>query len=134
MDLDIANNDFDRATSRVKDHARKLSDNAGLHFLQAKIEAAQNKWPQAEAELLKTLALDGNFSAAYGLLASVYVATDRLPQAVARLEASLSQKPQDVQALMTLGLVYERMNDFAKASEVYEKLLSNNPDTSPAVK
>lgn len=133
VELDISTKDFDRAMQRVQVQFQKTSESAGLHFMEAKIHAARGTWDRAESELLKTIALDGNFSGAYSLLISTYVATNRLPQAISQLEALLAKSPDDLSARLTLGLIYERMNDFSKAREAYEKLLSKSPDFAPAL-
>ena len=47
---------------------------------------------------------------------------------MSQLQAELSKNPNNASALMTLALVYERMQDYPKARDAYEKLLSINPD------
>jgi tetratricopeptide (TPR) repeat protein len=49
------------------------------------------------------------------------------------LKALLSKDPNDTPALMTLALVYERMNDFPKARDAYERLLSIQSNFVPAL-
>jgi Flp pilus assembly protein TadD len=77
--------------------------------------------------------LDPNYSSAYDLLISTYVASNKLPQAIAQIESLLSKSPYNPRALMVSALLYERMNEFAKAKEAYEKLLSTKPDFPPVL-
>src|SRR4029077_5623189 len=44
-----------------------------------------------------------------------------------------SKNPNNTPTLMTLALVYERMKDFPKAHDAYEKLLSTQPNFVPAL-
>ena len=81
----------------------------------------------------KRLELDPNSSGAYGLLISTYLATNRLPEAIAQLEAVLTKNPKEVRALMLSALIYEKMNDLSKARDAYEKLLAVDPDFAPAL-
>ena len=67
------------------------------------------------------------------MLIQIYVATGKLPEAVSQLEAELSKRPNDSTALMTLATLYERMQDYSKAREAYEKVLSINPKFVPAL-
>ena len=120
---------FDESKSQLQ----KTPESAGAHFLEGKVYAAQGKWDNAEAALLKALELDPNSSSTYDLLISTYLAANRLPQAIALLEGLLSRSPDNARALMVLALIYERMNDFPKARDAYEKLLAVKPDSPHAL-
>ena len=52
---------------------------------------------------------------------------------LANCRRELSKNPNNAPALMTLALVYERMQDYPKARDAYEKLLSIKPDFVPAL-
>ncbi len=49
---------------------------------------------------------------------------DRKDEAVARLEAIVSKRPDDVEALTALGNVYRSRKDFGKASEAYSRSIA----------
>ena len=49
----------------------------------------------------------------------------------ANCKALLSKNPNNASALMTLALVYERMKDYPKERDAYEKLLAINPTLFP---
>jgi tetratricopeptide (TPR) repeat protein len=124
IDLDIRKKDFDAAFRRAQEQHQKTPGSSGAHLLEGKVYAAQAKWDNAEAELLKALELDPNSSSAYDLLVSTYLTAGKLPQAAATLEDLLSKKLGNARALMVLAQIYERMSDFPKARDAYEKLLA----------
>ena len=112
---------------------RKTPRSPAAHFLEGKVYAAQGQWDRAEAALLKTLELDPNSSSAYDLLISIYVSANKLPQAITQLDSLLSKNRDNARALMLSALTYEKMNEFAKARDAYEKLLSMKPDFPPVL-
>jgi tetratricopeptide (TPR) repeat protein len=95
--------------------------------------AAEGKWDGVEDEVRQTLKLAPNLPGAYDLLVQAYIETNKLPQAVKQLEKLLAKEPKNSSALMTLGLVYERMKDYPKERDVYEKVLSIDPNFVPAL-
>ena len=131
VDLDIENREFATALQRVHAQLQKTPRSPAAHFLEGKVFAAQRQWDRAETSLLKTLELDTHSSSASNLLASVYVAANKLPQAIAQLNNLLAKSPENDRALMLSALTYEKMNEFAKARDAYEKLLSARPDNPP---
>jgi tetratricopeptide (TPR) repeat protein len=133
VELDIRDKNFDSASRRVEQQLKRAPGSAGAHFLAGRIFAAQGNWDRAEAALLKTLELDPNFSSAYNLLLSTYLATNKLTNAIDQVHGMLSKKPDNVRLLMLSALIYERMSEFAKARDAYEKLLSTAPDFVPAL-
>ena len=66
-------------------------------------------------------------------LVQTYVATNKLPQALDQLQAQLAKDPKNASALLTLALLYERMENFPQARDAYEKVLSINPNFVPAL-
>src|SRR5436305_9737101 len=49
------------------------------------------------------------------------------------LETDQAKNPHYSPALLTSGIIYERMGDFAKARDSYEKVLALNPNFVPAL-
>ena len=133
VELDVQNKDFGAATQRVQALVHKTPQSSVAHFLEGKVYAAQGEWDSAKSALTKALELDANFPEAYDLLISTYMATNDLPQAIENLKALLSKDVKNARALMLSALIYEKMNDFSKAREAYEKLLSVDPDFAPAL-
>ena len=133
IDSYLAAHDFDLASKFAQQQIRTTPDSALAHFVAAKVYAAQSKWDLAEADLSKALSLNPNFAPAYSLLTSAYLATNRLADAARELETLIAKRPHDVSAFLTLGIVSEKLQNFARAREVYEKLLSFAPKFAPAL-
>jgi tetratricopeptide (TPR) repeat protein len=161
VDLDLLDKQYARATERVKTEMEKKPGAAEHWLLLAKIHwtqamsyvskemgntpgparpklqladvpAAQHDVEQAEAALLKALELNPNLRTTYLLLAQLYVASNKHQQALDRL-TGLVVKTNDVVALMQIGMIHDELKHYAAAREAYEKLLTLNPNFSPAL-
>ena len=133
VDLDIQNKAFGAAVERIKAELQRSPQSSVLNFLEGKVYAAQGEWNRAESSLTHAIELDPNFSSAYGLLITTYLARNELPQAIAQLQTVLAKNPKDVRALMLSAIIYEKMNDFSAARDTYGKLLSVDPSFAPAL-
>ncbi len=133
VNLDLKAKDFAAATQRVQEQLKKHPDRAASFILEGRLRVAQAQWKEAEVALKKALQLDPNSGPAYDMLVASYLATNRLPDAAREIEAVLSKSPQNQSALMTLASIREKQKDYAKAREVYEKLLALNPNFVPAL-
>lgn len=133
LGMDLTEKRYDVAMQRAQEQLAKKPGQAYPHFMEARVRAAQGDWTGAEAALKKATELDPNFAAAYNLLVSVYVAANKLPQAISGLEAILEKNPKDVGAVTMTGFVYEKMLNYPKACGAYEKLLALNPDSVVAL-
>jgi tetratricopeptide (TPR) repeat protein len=133
VNLDLKAKDFSAATQRVQEQLKKHPDRAASFILEGRVRVAQAQWKEAEVALKKALQLDPNSLPAYDMLVASYLATNRLPDAAREIEAALSKSPQNQSALMTLASIREKQKDYAKAREVYEKLLTLNPNFVPAL-
>lgn len=102
----------------------------------ADVPTAQGDVVQAEKALQHALELEPGLAPAYMMLAQLYVAANRHPQALDRL-ASLLARTNDVNsqvtALMQVAVIHEGLKDFAAARDAYEKLLAVNPRFTPAL-
>lgn len=132
-DLDLEKGDFDAALDRVRQQMEKTPDRAGVHFMAARIYAAQKNWDEAEAALQKTIHLDATFSGAHEQLVGSYVKAGKLPEAIEQIEQMRSKNPGDARALILAGLIYVKSNDFAKAAQAYEELIEVKPEFIPAI-
>jgi tetratricopeptide (TPR) repeat protein len=133
VELDIWSQDFNSASQRIARQLEKTPRSADAHFFEGKLYSAQGKWDRAEAALLKTLELDPDYSNAYDLLISTYIATNKLTQAIDQLNSLLSKNPNNVRLLMLSGLMHDKSSQFAQARDAYEKLLSLRPDFALAL-
>jgi tetratricopeptide (TPR) repeat protein len=133
IDLEISARNFDNALQRAQQMAKTTSNAALSQFLEGKIYAAQAKWDAAEGVLTKALTSQPNLPGGYSLLASVYLARNKLADAAHQLESLVAQSPNDTRALMTLGIVYEKMRAYPQARGIYEKLVELAPGFTPAL-
>jgi tetratricopeptide (TPR) repeat protein len=127
VELDILGKDFSSAFQRVRGRFEGRAQPSVMDFLEAKVYFAQGDWDRAEVALLKALQGDPNYSKAYDLLIYTYIAANKLPDASSRVNSLLSKQPNDLRLLMLSGLIYDKMNQFTKARDAYEKLLSLRP-------
>jgi tetratricopeptide (TPR) repeat protein len=127
VEMDLADKRYDAAMQRVQQAFQKKPDSAMVPFMEAKIYAAQRDWARAESAAQHAIELDANFAPPYKLLISVYMSANKLPQAISQLEAVLVKVPNSQQALVTMALVYQQMENYDKARDTYEKLLALNP-------
>jgi tetratricopeptide (TPR) repeat protein len=134
VELDILSQDFNSASRRVARQSEEAPRSANAHFLEGKLHAAQGEWDRAETALLKTFELDPRYSAAYDLLISTYIASNKLTQAIDKLNTLLSKDPNNVRLLMLSGLINDKLKQPQPARDAYEKLLSVRPDFAPALK
>jgi tetratricopeptide (TPR) repeat protein len=133
VNLDLAEKQYPAALQRVQSGLEKNPSLPGLNLLLARIFLAQKDTKQAEASLLKVIALQPDSPAAYFMLAQLYVSSNQQQKALANLQAGLAKNPNDVQALMLMGLIYDQQNNFASARGTYEKLLATDPNFIPAI-
>ena len=132
VEMDLADKRYDAAEQRVKAQLQKHPNTAGIHFLEAKIHVARatpQDWANAEAELKKAIELNPNFTLTYELLVSVYVSENKLAEAIGQLEAEQKTNSDDPRPLLMEGVIYERLKDYPKARDAYEKVLAVSPDS-----
>lgn len=133
IDLDLQTKDFDDANRRVQQQLEKHPDAAISYLFEGKVRMAQRNLKEAETALKKTLELDANLAPAYDMLVTIYLSTNRLPEAAHELEMVLVKAPKNGSALMTLAVIKEKQKDYPKAGDTYEKLLALNPNFIPAL-
>jgi tetratricopeptide (TPR) repeat protein len=133
VDLDITNKAYGEAHRRVEQFQQKQPTSGAGSYLEGKVYVAEGKFDLAQAALFKAIELDPNETRAYDLLVPVYSRSNKLPEAVTRLNAILAKRPNDVRALLLNGLIYDRLKDTGKAREAYEKVLTLAPNSVPAL-
>jgi tetratricopeptide (TPR) repeat protein len=132
VDLELAEKRYAEAAKRADELKSRLPASPVGPYLTGRIHAAQAQWTEAEAALQKAIAIDPNFGAAYDLLLRVYIIGDQLPRAARQCEELLAQDPKNVRALTMAALVHNRMKEYAKARDAYEKALTLQPK-SPVI-
>ena len=133
VELDIADKKLDAATRRAETLAARYPTNAEPVFLLAKIHAAAGNVPQTEADLLKAIELNPEFTQAYLVLAQLYAGSNRQSEAQKKLEESRSRNPRDRGTLMLLAMLQNQTGHYGEARSTYERLLSFHPDFAPAL-
>jgi cytochrome c-type biogenesis protein CcmH/NrfG len=76
----------------------------------------------------RSLALNGAQPDIRDNLAILKKAVEGENQKIARLQAELTDKPNDAQLLARIGATYENLDEFARAIEMYERSLKINPN------
>jgi len=132
VELDLAAKRYDSAKERVQTLAQKNPNAAAPYFLEAKIYSSsgpQQDLSRAESSLRKALALDPNFTSAYDLLISVYVAANKSDEALKELNAELTKNPKNQRALLMRALLDDKLKDYPAARDSYEQLLALDGDS-----
>jgi tetratricopeptide (TPR) repeat protein len=133
VDLDIGDGQFATAEKRIQERLEKFPNASALFILLGKTYTAQKDYPKAEAALSRAIALEPDSQPAYIALARAYVASNNHREALRRLNTVLAKSPNDSTALMLQGMVQAELKEYAAAAASYEKLLTTNPQSIPAL-
>src|SRR5438477_4218265 len=132
-DLDLEAKAFSAVHQRADALLQKDPKSAPAYYIHGSSYEIENNFAAAETALKKAVELDTNLGSAYNLLVAIYVEANKIPEALKELETVLAKNPQYSPALLTSGIIYERMGDFAKARDSYEKVLALDPNFVPAL-
>lgn len=67
-----------------------------------------------------------------GLQVELYVATNKLDEAIKNLEEEIAKKPKAIENYVNLGIIYEKSGNSEKAEETYKKCLTVDPENYQA--
>ena len=132
VNMDLGAKRFAAASQRVVGLIHQYPKAAGPWVLMYKIHLAEHDNDAAESDLLKAIDLDPKYQRAYLQLARLYVATNKHQQALDKLNA-IAEKTKSVYALYQVGLIREELKEYGSAREAYERLLSIDPKSVPAL-
>jgi tetratricopeptide (TPR) repeat protein len=132
INLDLAGHKYQDATALAQAQINKTPKAAEPWEILAKIDAAQTNMARAEADLLKAIDLNPNLPSPYLLLAQVYVRADKYQEALQKLN-DLVGRTNDVPAYLQIGAIHERLKHYDQACNAYEKVLSINSNSTPAL-
>jgi len=62
------------------------------------------------------------------MLATVYSASNKTAEAIQQLESIIARNPNDTRTLMGLAVLYEKIRNYQKARDIYEKVLTIAPE------
>ncbi|MGD1086202.1 MAG: tetratricopeptide repeat protein [Verrucomicrobiota bacterium] len=130
--LDLAQAKSSDAAQRVKKQIARNPTNAVLWFLQADVSIAQRDLPQAKTALEKAISLDPALPSPYLMLARLSFDYQQQKEALEQLN-TLVAITNDVPALMEIGHIHEMDKDYDLARQTYEKILSFDPQSGPAL-
>jgi tetratricopeptide (TPR) repeat protein len=132
INLDLAEHKYKDATALAQAQINKTPKAAEPWEILARIDAAQTNMARAETDLLKAIDLNPDLPGPYLLLAGVYVAADKYQEALQRLNA-LVARTNDAPAFLQIGTIHEKLKQFDAARDAYEKVLSINSNSIPAL-
>jgi Flp pilus assembly protein TadD len=121
----------DKAEETYK-KAIAVDENAGACFGLAKLYLTQKKLPEAQNYAQRAVANNPKSAAAHNLLGVVLNQMSKFPEAAASFEEALKITPDDLNLSINLGVTYINGKEYAKARELYEKILPKIED--PALK
>jgi len=101
------------------------------HYLQALIYQRYGNILMAQKEYEKTIQLDPNAYAAYRELILIYTQTGRINDAISIAE-EIRKKDNSVQTQLFLGGLYTLLGDTTTAVNVYENVLTKEPENTEA--
>jgi len=124
----IAHQKYARAVDACETFLKISPDSVQAYNLLGFVHTAKKDFATAEKMLKKAIALQPINPAVHDNLAKLYLLQGRKQAAVANLEAAIASMPDSGAAYLTLALIHQRDQDYAKALAVYEKALERNPD------
>ena len=132
-DLDLAAKQFDSAIKRINVYLEKYPKSPLPPLLLGKIYFQQEKNEEAEAAVLKAIALEPEYTAAHRALADFYVRTKQTDKAIAKLDAIVAKEKRDVGSWIQLGMLLDAKGDYQRALQCYESVLQLNPNSLVAL-
>ena len=113
--------------------ALKLDDvSANAHYLLGFLYSLEQKWGLSTEELIIADEVSPNNPEILRCLGwSIYNA-NRATQGIALLERSQTLRPTDANILCDLGVCYLNNADFAKAEEIFKRVIRISPDSDQA--
>jgi tetratricopeptide (TPR) repeat protein len=118
----------DQAEKCYVDCLARASDNVPCRFALASLQARTGRLADAKRMAEAWLASYPKQADPYALDGYLWHQSGDLPKAHGRLHQALELDPQNIHALIELGLVYEAMNRPDRAVVLYERVLDRDPN------
>lgn len=118
----------DQAEKYYTECLAKSPDHAPCRFALAALQARTGRLADATKMTQTWLASRPKQADPFALDGYLWHQAGNLPNAQARLQQALEIDPQNIRALIELGLVYEAMNRPDRAVVLYERVLDRDPN------
>jgi Flp pilus assembly protein TadD len=118
----------DKAEKYYVECLGKAPDHVPCRFALASVQARTGRLADATRMTQSWLADHPKQADPYALDGYLWHQAGDLPNAQARLQQALELEPQNIRALIELGLVYEAMNRPDRARALYERALEKDPN------
>jgi tetratricopeptide (TPR) repeat protein len=130
--LDLGEKKPDTARARVDQRLASAPADGPVLLLAARIHAATGDRARAEQLLRDAISTDASNIRAYGMLAGLYAAERRLPEARANLEAIVARRPEEVGVHTLIAMTYETEGNRDEARKRYERIMQIDPSAAVA--
>jgi tetratricopeptide (TPR) repeat protein len=124
----LSQNQPQKAVTRIQAQLAKQPSNSNYHFLLGAVLFNNKDLKGAEAELRRSVDLDKSNAEAQIKLGQVQTAQGQVDQAISTYQAYIADNPRDIRFYILTGELYESKKDWAKAKDVYQKVLQIQPD------
>src|SRR5262249_8973078 len=101
VDLDLVEEQYDSALSRLQEHLEKAPKLGYLWMLRGRVYLAQRDFARAEADLRRAIELEPTLQPGYVLLAQVYNASGKQEQAIKEL-SGFAETNKSIPVMMQL--------------------------------
>ena len=119
----LAQKKYDAAASLCENRIKRNGNDAIAYNLLGQAYGAAKDFKKAEGALNKAIELQPAWMAPLADLAQLYVMQGQTGAAIARLDDALKKKPENMTICLLLGQLYHKSKEYAKATEMYEKVL-----------
>ena len=127
----LADREFKRAHALATDMLHQKPDCADAFFLLSRIAAEHDNHAGALEVLLRALRLDDANPRFHAFFARSLVALNRPDEAVAAASRAAELEPRDALTLDTIGVVFSRTGNHARAVPLFEQATARAPDVAP---
>lgn len=118
--------EFDKAHARIDQVLNSYPNNASLHYLKAQVYSFQRNTQATEAELRKTIELDGSYVAAYHALGALFINTKQEDRAITEYQKIVQLRPDNPVAYTMIGMLEDSRKNYDAAADNYRKALEQD--------
>ncbi len=123
---------LDQAEKALQQALKFNDTSANAHYLLGFLYSLEQKWGLSTEELIIADEASPNNPEILRCLGWSIYNVNRATQGIALLERSQTLRPMDANILCDLGVCYLNNADFAKAEQIFKKVIRINPDSDQA--